>query len=200
MAEQVIVVDANVLRVLFNSSGTVGLDSLLVAGQRIVLLQEIKTEFLQGTPEALRPEFTDWIQRNSSRIVVPELTGVPPGEHWGDLAFRSFSAANVDTSRTRFLTNDGGAFNYETRDGIGGRGSSDPAELRTPGQYARPYMGIFEFFKEQVALGSLSPTTASNITEAIKADPNLWSSLPSEIHNRAFPATIYDCRRVRWLG
>jgi hypothetical protein len=110
--EQVIYADTRNLVTLLNASGTSGLNTLLLSGQRILISKDVLSE-MQDVPSALSAKFFNWYNLNKAgngQVFTPSYLVAPGTPQPGDTSLREIAAIYKDQFLGRFLSDDAGIY------------------------------------------------------------------------------------------
>lgn len=161
-----LIIDAGILDALAGTvlgNGQIGLNLLLNNGNNIVITKAVQAEF----ELAQRPNddaIQDWFTQNASRIeglnFNAHVGDVGNGTHAGENSIRAYLTENSATADYRILTNDIGFYRGEINNG-------SPGVLRTPGQAAPPYRGVFDYLNVEAADGRLSASDLNHVGDSI---------------------------------
>lgn len=143
--------------------GRIGLDVLLNGDSDIVITKAVREEILLAA-RFNAVEVEAWFTQNASRIEGLDFDAyvgdVGSGLHAGENSIRAYLSTNADAPEFQILTNDKGFYTGEINSGI-------PGQLRTPGQAAPPYRGVFDFLHAEAAAERLSPAELNHVGDAI---------------------------------
>ncbi len=143
--------------------GRIGLDILLDSGNGIVITKAVEQEILLAR-RSNASEIETWLTQNAPRIEGLDfgafVSDVGQGTHAGENSIKAYLTANAASPEFRILTNDSGFYKGEINNGL-------PGQLRTPGQEAPPYRGVFDFLRAESDAGRMSATELSQVGKAI---------------------------------
>ena len=181
MTDRLIIVDNNMLSQLYSGGGRAAWNTLLSAGDRVVITEAVQNEARRAN---YSEDFDEWRNINSDRIDSPNYSIQEINSYYshtrGGVEFGSTTDNNFGDYTIRYYVESGdvGSNNYVLASSDRGLINYFSNQLQS-----HPFQTVFGFLVEQARDGRISLSEYDAWINNIRSDPGVLSSIPQEYRN-----------------